>query len=84
MFIVLNDSASPKMVIKMSFIFFRFLLKVLELFECRRGNLYIYIHTRRNIRFKDESGNNIRDTFRADITHYIKDGIISLILQLGF
>ena len=34
-----NDSASYKMVIKINFNFFRF-LKVLELFECRRGDLY--------------------------------------------
>ena len=32
--IALNDSASPKMVIKMYLHFFRFILKVLELFEC--------------------------------------------------
>ena len=40
-FIVLNDSASPKMVMKAYFNFFRFLLKVLELFEYWRGNPYI-------------------------------------------
>ena len=33
--IVLNNSASPKMVIKM------FFLKVLELFECRQGDPYM-------------------------------------------
>ena len=36
-FIVLNDSASPKMIIKMYLIFF----KVLKLFECRRGDPYM-------------------------------------------
>ena len=40
-FNVLNDSASPKMVIEMYFIFFRFFEKVLELFECRRGDPYM-------------------------------------------
>ena len=36
-FIVLNDSDNPKIY----FNFFQFLLKVLELFECRRGDLYM-------------------------------------------
>ena len=40
-FIVLNDSASLKMVIKMYFNFLRFFLKVLKLSECRRGDLYM-------------------------------------------
>ena len=39
--IILYDSASPKMVIKMYLHFFDFFLKVLELFECRRGDPYI-------------------------------------------
>ena len=34
------DSASSKIVIKIHFNYFRFFLKVLELFECRRGNPY--------------------------------------------
>ena len=37
-FIVLNDSASPKMVICINFNFFFDFLKILELFECRRGD----------------------------------------------
>ena len=37
-FIVLNDSASPEMVIKIYFNFFRLFLKVLELFQYRRGD----------------------------------------------
>ena len=37
-FIVLSNSASPKMVIKIYFNFFRFFSKVLQLFECRRGD----------------------------------------------
>ena len=39
--IVLNCSASPKMVMKKYFNFFRFYLKDLEMFECRRGDPYI-------------------------------------------
>jgi len=39
-FIVLNDSANLKMVIKMYLHFFRFFLKVLELFKCCRGDRY--------------------------------------------
>ena len=35
--IVLNDLASPKMVIKICVNIFRYFLNVLELFECRRG-----------------------------------------------
>ena len=42
--IVLNNSASPKMAIKMYFNFFNSFLKVLELFECRRGNPYITVN----------------------------------------
>ena len=38
-FIILNYSASPKMVIKIYFNLFRF-LKVLEVFECSRGDPY--------------------------------------------
>ena len=40
-FIVLNDSASSEMVIQIYFHFFRYFLKVLELFECRRGDPYM-------------------------------------------
>ena len=42
-FIVLNDSANPKMGIKMYFNFFPIpiFLKVLELFECRRGDQHM-------------------------------------------
>ena len=40
-FIVLNDSASLRMVVKIHSKFLRFLLKVLELFEYRRGDPYI-------------------------------------------
>ena len=40
-FIVLNYLASPKMVIKMYLHFFPIFLKVLELFECRRGDPYM-------------------------------------------
>ena len=35
---VLNDSAGPKVVIKLHFNFFRSFLKVLKLSECRRGD----------------------------------------------
>ena len=34
-FIVLNDSTSPKMIMKM---YFNFILKIIEPFECHRGN----------------------------------------------
>ena len=41
-FIILNDSASPKMVMKVYFILFQFFfLQVLEMFECRRGKPYM-------------------------------------------
>ena len=40
-FIVLYDSASPKMVIKTYFNFFSISLNVLELFECRRDDPYM-------------------------------------------
>ena len=40
---IFNDSASPKMVTRIYFNFFRFFLKVLELFECRRGDQYILL-----------------------------------------
>ena len=36
-FTVLNDSASPKRVMQIYFNLFSIFLKVLELFECRRG-----------------------------------------------
>ena len=36
----LNDSASPKMGIKIYFNIFRFFIKVVELFECRRSDSY--------------------------------------------
>ena len=36
----LNDSASPKIVIRMCSNFFRFILKVLLTFECCRGDPY--------------------------------------------
>ena len=36
-----NDSASPKMVIQIYFNFFQIFLKVLELFEGRRGDPYM-------------------------------------------
>ena len=49
-FIVVNDQTSPKMTMKIYPNFFRFILKVLELFECRRGYLYI-IASRNLIRF---------------------------------
>ena len=39
-FIVLNNSASPKMV-EIYFNFFLFFLKILELFGCRRGDPYM-------------------------------------------
>ena len=41
LFIVLNDSASPKKSHKTLFQFFSIILKVLELFESRRCDLYI-------------------------------------------
>ena len=37
----MNDSASPKIVIQIYVNFFQFFLKVLELFECRRGDSYM-------------------------------------------
>ena len=40
-FIVLNDSVSLKIIMKVYFIIFRFFLKLLELFECRLGDLYM-------------------------------------------
>ena len=40
-FIVLNDSADPKMVIKLYFNFYDFFLKVLEQSEGRRGDPYM-------------------------------------------
>ena len=36
-----NDYTSHKVIMKMCFNFFRFFVKVLELFECRRGNLFM-------------------------------------------
>ena len=39
-FIILNDSAGTKMVIQIYFKFFRLFLRVLEPFECRRGEPY--------------------------------------------
>ena len=45
-FIILNDSASPKMVINIYLKNYRCFSKVLELFECRRGNLYITANSR--------------------------------------
>ena len=43
-FIVLNDSANPKMDIQICFNIFRFFKKVLELFECRRGDPYVPVN----------------------------------------
>ena len=43
-FIVLNDSASPKMAIQIYLNISRFLLMVLELLECRRGNPYVTVN----------------------------------------
>ena len=40
-FIVLNVSTSSKMIMKIYINLFRFFLKALELFECRRGDLYM-------------------------------------------
>ena len=40
-FMILNDSASPKMVIKLYFNFCQFFKKILELFECRPCDLYM-------------------------------------------
>ena len=40
-FIILNYLASSKMVIKMYSNFFRFLLNVLEIFECQRCDPYM-------------------------------------------
>ena len=40
-FLILNNSARPEMVIKMSIVFLQFFLKVLKLFECPRGDTYI-------------------------------------------
>ena len=40
-FIILNDFASSKMIIKYYFSFFRFFLRDLELFEYRRGDPYM-------------------------------------------
>ena len=40
-FIISNISASLKIVIQICFHFFKFFLKVLELFECRRGDPYM-------------------------------------------
>ena len=40
-FIVLSNSASLKMVIKLYFNFFRFFLKVLEPIECRWADSYM-------------------------------------------
>ena len=39
--IILNDLASPNMIIKMYFSFIRYILKILELFECRWGDPYM-------------------------------------------
>ena len=39
--IVLNDSASPKMVIKIYSNFLQLFVKVLQLFECRRSDPYM-------------------------------------------
>ena len=47
----LDDSASTKMIMKMYFKFSRFFLKILELFECCRGDLYIMTVNRSLIRF---------------------------------
>ena len=49
-FLVLNDPASPKTVLKMYLHFFIFFLKVLELLECRRGDPYM-IANRNFVRF---------------------------------
>ena len=49
-FNVLNHSATPKMIIKIYFNLFQFLLKVLELFECLRGDPYM-IANRNFVRF---------------------------------
>ena len=38
-FIVSNELASPKMIMKLHFNFLRSFLKVSKLIECRRGNL---------------------------------------------
>ena len=40
-FIILNDSAGPKMVIHLYLTFFRFFLKVLEPNECRQADPYM-------------------------------------------
>ena len=40
-FIILNDSARPKIVIKTYIYIFSDFVQVLELFECRRDNTYI-------------------------------------------
>ena len=40
-FIILNDSAGPKMVIHLYLTFFRFILKVLEPIECRQADPYM-------------------------------------------
>ena len=48
---VLNDSASPKMVMKIYLYFFRFFSKVLELFECQRGDpIYNCLYELRSLR----------------------------------
>ena len=48
--IVLSDSASPKMVIQIYFIYFRYFVTVLELFECRRCDPYMTVN-RNFVRF---------------------------------
>ena len=47
---VLVDSAGPELVIKIYFNFFQYFLKVLELFQCSRGDLYITAY-RKFVRF---------------------------------
>ena len=49
-FIISNDSASSIMIIKIYLNFFRFFSKVLELFECHRGNPYMNVN-RKCVRF---------------------------------
>ena len=58
LFILLNDSICPKMVIKVYFNFFRFFKKILELFECRRGDSYMSAN-RNFIRFAHSGLDNI-------------------------